>query len=562
MSSTTTTTVSGPDTSPGASSSSTTGTEATLRSLYSRAAKSFLNRDVPQTHALITSAFQLVPPPPSTITDVDCQLSIWRRKWEILRLTLETTVYSTPPNDVEELPSSIRANLMLSPQSLLASLHTRSLKLFTPWNGGSDGDAASQRSLSARYLPPQVVVTLILASMKLNAPEVGKGIVEDWLSGRGDPEGVLDGGDGYEKIIELYCLHLLPRLEEWDLAADFLQYEGELDVAEKQVRPSISFCVLSDRFQLDDVQKLVTALENIRSDVHSSRHRSRTPSTPALSPSRSRSQSRSRPSSPAPSSSSESSEKTETPYTARFKAANAQGDTKLNGNVKMPFDPLSMSSISVPSSLSSSTDTSRTATPVPIPVLPPTPISGSGKPRYRMRYPRKPSPQKQTPISLSNGDLDTLPIPPLVSDPSSVLPSQSSRVLTTSSYPSGPLALLRSGYHSWKAYLLSAKPSVGTVLFAIAALIGIVHYLRTRRRLRAASGITPVVPIGMKEEGLAHLASIGGELAGSSNKSVVDEVRRRLTVGRDWNAGFLGGLWNETKKVIGDTVQMAGQGLV
>ena len=67
----------------------------------------------------------------------------------------------------------------------------------------------------------------------------------------------------------------------------------------------------------------------------------------------------------------------------------------------------------------------------------------------------------------------------------------------------------------------------------------------------------------MKEEGLAHLASIGGQLSGSSNKSVVDEVRRRLTVGRDQrNAGFLGGLWNETKKVIGDTVQMAGQGLV
>ena len=452
---------------------------------------------------------------------------------------------------------------MLSPQSLLASLHTRSLKLFTPWTVGSDGDVGSQRSLSARYLPPQVVVTLVLASMKLNAPEVGKGIVEDWLSGRGDPEGVLDGGDGYEKIIELYCLNLLPRLEEWDLAADFLQYEGELDVNEKQVRPSILFCILSDKLQPGGMQKLVTTLENIRSDARSSRNRSRTPSTPALSPSRSRSQSRSRPSSPAPSSSSESSEKTETPYTARFKAGKGQGDTRLNGNVKMPFDPLSMSSISVPSSLSSSTDTSRTATPVPIPVLSSTTISGNVKPRYRMRHPRKSSPQKQTPASLPNGDFETPPIPPLVSCPSSVLPSQSSGVLTTPSYPSGPLALLRSGYHSWKAYLLSAKPSVGTVLFAIAALIGIVHYLRTRRRLRAASGVTPAVPIGMKEEGLAHLASIGGQLAGSGNKSVVDEVRRRLTVGRDQrNAGFLGGLWSETKKVIGDTVHMAGQGLV
>ena len=242
----TTTIVSVPAAAAGADSSSTFSIEATLRSLYSRAAKSFLNRDIPQTHALVTSAFQLIPPPPSTITDADRQLSVWRRKWDILRLTLETTVYSTPPSEAEELPSSIRANLMLSPQSLLASLHTRSLKLFTPKVGGEDGDTGFQRSLNSRYLPQQVLVTLVLASMKLNSPEVGKGMVEDWLSGRGDPEGVLEGGDDYEKIIELYCLHLLPRLEEWDLAAVFLQYEGELDVVKKQVRPHISFRVLSN----------------------------------------------------------------------------------------------------------------------------------------------------------------------------------------------------------------------------------------------------------------------------------------------------------------------------
>ena len=95
-------------------------------------------------------------------------------------------------------------------------------------------------------------------------------------------------------------------------------------------------------------------------------------------------------------------------------------------------------------------------------------------------------------------------------------------------------------------------------------MIGIVHYLRARRRLRSfPSKSTPTVPIGVKEEGLAHLASIGGQLAGGGNKSVVDEVRRRLTVGREQrNMGLLGGLWNETKKAIGDTIQMAGQGLV
>jgi len=71
------------------------------------------------------------------------------------------------------------------------------------------------------------------------------------------------------------------------------------------------------------------------------------------------------------------------------------------------------------------------------------------------------------------------------------------------------------------------------------------------------------VHAGVKEEGLAYLASVGGQLVGSSNESVVDEVKRRLTVGREQrSAGLLGGFWNETKRAIGDTVRMAGQGLV
>ena len=33
-------------------------------------------------------------------------------------------------------------------------------------------------------------------------------MAEDWLSGRADGEGVIEGGEGYEKIIKLYCLHV------------------------------------------------------------------------------------------------------------------------------------------------------------------------------------------------------------------------------------------------------------------------------------------------------------------------------------------------------------------
>ena len=76
-------------------------------------------------------------------------------------------------------------------------------------------------------------------------------------------------------------------------------------------------------------------------------------------------------------------------------------------------------------------------------------------------------------------------------------------------------------------------------------------------------GSTPTLHEGVKEEGLAYLASVGGQLAGSGNKSVVDQVKRELTVGQEkGSVGLLDGLWNETKRAINDVVQMAGQGLV
>lgn len=206
-----------------------------LRSLYSRAARAFLQRDVNLTLTLITSALPLIPSPPT----LDDPLATWRRKWDILRITLETTVYSTPPADPESLPSLLRSNLMLSPQSLLAALHTRSLLLFTP----RLQDSQVQGTLNSAFLPTQVLITLVLASMKLGVPDVGRGIVEDWLARRdADQNAASEEGEGYDKVIELYCLHILPRLEEWDYATEFLQYEGQLESVRRHVRmPSLLF---------------------------------------------------------------------------------------------------------------------------------------------------------------------------------------------------------------------------------------------------------------------------------------------------------------------------------
>lgn len=196
-------------------------TAATLRSLYPRAAKAFLQRDIALTHSLLTSAFALLVPPLYAGED---ELSVHRRKWDILRITLETTVYASPPPsaDPKAFPAALRANQMLSSQSLITSLHDRSLQLFTPNNPPTRP--------SPFFIPHQILVTLVLASVKLGCPEVGKSMIEDWLA-RKNPDVLSsdEGRLGYIKILELYCLHILPRLEEWEYAQDFLQYERELE---------------------------------------------------------------------------------------------------------------------------------------------------------------------------------------------------------------------------------------------------------------------------------------------------------------------------------------------
>lgn len=118
---------------------------------------------------------------------------------------------------------------MLSSSSFISALHARSLQLFTP-DGAGRPDAA--------WLPNQVLVTLVLASLKTDCAVVGRQMIEQWLARRGSVNLGLTGQadkDGYEKVLEVYCLNVLPVLEEWDYAVEFLEYEGELVLERKQV---------------------------------------------------------------------------------------------------------------------------------------------------------------------------------------------------------------------------------------------------------------------------------------------------------------------------------------
>ena len=210
---------------PPDSSSPQTSTSATLRSLYARAARAFVLRDIETTHCLLQSAFAILKPPRST-TD---SLSDDRKKWDILRITFETTVYSSPPDSSASLPESLRSILTEAPQALVTTIYSRSLSLFTP--SGTKG----KTTLNAACLPPQVLTTLVYSSLKLGVPDVGRMIIEDWLSRRDPQDDGVRNRDAYDKVLELYILHILPKIGQWDYAKEFLEYESELPAARRDV---------------------------------------------------------------------------------------------------------------------------------------------------------------------------------------------------------------------------------------------------------------------------------------------------------------------------------------
>jgi hypothetical protein len=62
-------------------------------------------------------------------------------------------------------------------------------------------------------------------------------MIEDWLSRRGQNEEQEDEEreEGYEKVLEMFICQVLPRLEQWEYAEEFLKYETELSPNRREV---------------------------------------------------------------------------------------------------------------------------------------------------------------------------------------------------------------------------------------------------------------------------------------------------------------------------------------
>jgi hypothetical protein len=106
-----------------------------------------------------------------------------------------------------------------------------------------------------------------LLALKSNEPSVARSIAEQWLTGLSDqtfqaiarlnqwldaheehgsveaipPEHRADFeraqvlNKGYERVVELYVLRVLPVLQEWELASEFLEYNDILRAAKRRV---------------------------------------------------------------------------------------------------------------------------------------------------------------------------------------------------------------------------------------------------------------------------------------------------------------------------------------
>jgi len=216
--------------------------KATLRALYEQAKHAFLQRDLILANELLTRAFlQLGPPPPSqgehSPPDID-SLDSQRRKWDILRITLHTTLYTSQPSDPRlnsaSSPSGSNFNpASLSPYQFLQGLHSQSLSLFNPTN----------TLPSIKKVPDQVVLLLVVSAVKLGEVHLAKEWVEDWLVRRdvsGGVSSISSTGESttptsYERIVDVYILHVLPRLGLWDEATEFMRYESEMGEGTKEV---------------------------------------------------------------------------------------------------------------------------------------------------------------------------------------------------------------------------------------------------------------------------------------------------------------------------------------
>lgn len=237
---------------PSVSPSRPTGSQ--LEILYNNAVQSFVRRDHATTQATLIRLLKFLKAEqrPRAIAWYDLNHPVkedevdgWLIKTLKLVISSHASLYTDPPTSKTSLPTDLRSHV--SPNSSVALLqHVHNVcsdAYFTP------------TSPKPRLLPPPLLSTLLLASLKLSIPFAHR-LAEDWIALLPDsfvlaiaPSENADGSrkqnlgieekkrmeaarEGYLKITELFVGEVLAREGEWEMARGFL--EGEIVMGSKR----------------------------------------------------------------------------------------------------------------------------------------------------------------------------------------------------------------------------------------------------------------------------------------------------------------------------------------
>lgn len=234
---------------------------------FRTAAKSFLLRDQQGTWTALNKGEDLVLSslkqtggdelawwrPEGSINEEQKELlEVWR-KLRILRITFVATLFATPSTSGQDIPSDPKLLKLLSmqPEPLVYALWAA---LASPSDSGSSPSTAlplSDPSLLA--LHPSLATATALAALKVNSPQAARRVCEAWLGtvmGNDDvldslsaspPEhdpavnamnGAVEAGPttplaAYERLVEVYSVHVLGALDEWAEAVEFIRGQGK-----------------------------------------------------------------------------------------------------------------------------------------------------------------------------------------------------------------------------------------------------------------------------------------------------------------------------------------------
>lgn len=267
----------------------TSSSTAEARQLYHQATRAFLVRDYATAasclhdgisrldhveqdawfKALETSGSTRERVPPAHVIEL-------RRRLDILKVTLLATVRSSPAA-LSPAPS-LTPLLELEPDKLIHALWSDLI-------GSSAPDVEVVPTPAASHLHPSLAVSLALAALKLDSPKSARAVVEAWFGSVGEDvevvvadfasNGTVDwqagidfpldqvaGGGGAQgsranqdlsdssttlgqaprsdqeaavralveswlKLLDLLVFHILPKLDEWDAAGDFVRLQGQ-----------------------------------------------------------------------------------------------------------------------------------------------------------------------------------------------------------------------------------------------------------------------------------------------------------------------------------------------